>query len=267
MKIGFIGCGNMARAMIEGLLQSDFVKASELMASALHFEKLLAYAEEKKIGFSTDNAEVAAYANLLILAVKPKHYAEAIREIAPHLRQDAIVISLAPGFSLAKLQEFFGKPTKLVRVMPNTPASVLEGMSAICSNALVTAGEEELVSALFESFGRVESVEEGQMDAVVALSSSPAYCFMMLEALADGAVLHGLGRKEAYIFAAQSMLGAAKMVLELEEHPAELKDRLCSPAGTTIEAIKALEAGGFRSAVIEAMNASAEKSKCIGQSL
>lgn len=261
MKIGFIGCGNMARAMIEGLIQSDFAKPSEIMASALRFERLLEYAEKKRIGFSSDNTEVARYANLLILAVKPQHYPEVISEISPHLKEDTVVISLAPGISLSGMQELFGRPLKLVRTMPNTPASVLEGMTALCSNALVTAGEEELVTALFESFGRIESVKESQMDAVIALSSSPAYCFMMLEAMADGAVLHGLGRQEAYVFAAQSMLGAAKMVLELGQHPAKLKDDLCSPGGTTIEAVKKLEEKGFRSAIIEALHASAEKTK------
>lgn len=262
MNIGLIGCGNMARAMIEGMLRSGAAKPSEIMASALRQERLADFADRKKIHRTADNTEVAKFADIVILAVKPNKYAEVIAEISPHIWSTNIVISLAPGITLAQLEALFGKPVKLIRTMPNTPATVLEGMTAMCSNVLVEGDEKRLVKALFEGFGKVEEIEEAQMDAVIAVSgSSPAYAFMMMEAMADAAVLRGLPRSKAYTFAAQAMLGAAKMVLETGEHPAVLKDQVCSPGGTTIEAVRVLEEKGFRSAIIEAMHACADKSK------
>ncbi|MDO4753834.1 MAG: pyrroline-5-carboxylate reductase [Bacillota bacterium] len=261
MKIGFIGCGNMACAMMEGMVRSSLVHAGEIMATALDLSKRKAFADGLGIRLTADSCEVAAYADVLFLAVKPHQYASVIEKISDAIRPQSIVVSIAPGFTLEQLELKFGKQVKLVRTMPNTPATVGEGMTAMCSNAHVTPEEIERVAALLKCFGKAEQVEEHQMDAVVAVSgSSPAYAFMMMEAMADAAVLHGLPRDKAYVFAAQALLGAAKMVLELGEHPASLKDKVCSPGGTTIEAVKKLEERGFRSAIMEAMQACAEKS-------
>ncbi len=172
------------------------------------------------------------------------------------------MITIAPGKTLSWLAEQFGKQVKIVRTMPNTPAMVGEGMTAACPNEYLTEEETAYVRTLLESFGRVEIVAERLMDAVVAVSgSSPAYVFMMIEAMADAAVSGGMPRPQAYQFAAQAVLGSAKMVLETGKHPGELKDMVCSPAGTTIESVRVLEELGFRSAIFEAMKVCEEMSK------
>lgn len=266
MKIGFIGCGNIAGAMITGALKAGAVQPGEVIASAVDQEKLARFAGECGIWHTASNVEVASHAELLIPAVKPHQYRAVIEEIRGAVSPHTIVVSIAPGATLAELEEWFGRPVKLVRTMPNTPVTVGEGMTALCRNSEVTPPEMDRVTAFFQSFGMTLEVPESQIDAVVAVSgSSPAYVFMMLEAMADAAVLKGLPREHAYLCAAQAVLGAAKMVLQLGEHPAALKDKVCSPVGTTIEAVRVLEEKGFRSALIEAMVACAEKSKTLGR--
>ena len=189
-------------------------------------------------------------------------YAEVIAEIKDDVREDQIIITIAPGKTLAWLKEQFGKNVKIVRTMPNTPALVGAGMTAACPNEYMTKEEIAYVLTLLESFGRVEIIPERLMDTVVSVSgSSPAYVFMFIEAMADAAVSGGMPRAQAYQFAAQAVLGSAKMVLETGKHPGELKDMVCSPAGTTIEAVRVLEEKGFRSSVIEAMKTCEEISK------
>lgn len=178
------------------------------------------------------------------------------------VQEDQIIITLAPGKTLAWLEKMFKKPTKIVRTMPNTPAMVSEGMTAACPNEYVTDEELAYVCEILKSFGDVEVVPEKLIDAVVAVSgSSPAYVYMMIEAMADAAVAEGMPRHQAYKFAAQAVLGSAKMVLETGKHPGELKDMVCSPGGTTIEAVKVLEETGFRGALMQAMEICAEKSR------
>ena len=167
-----------------------------------------------------------------------------------------------PIWTLEKLRKAFGKEIKIVRTMPNTPAMVLEGMTAACPNEYVNSDELQYICSLLESFGKCAVVKEYMIDAVIVSSgSSPAYVYMFIEAIADGAVIQGMPRDMAYKFAAQAVLGSAKMVLETGMHPGALKDMVCSPAGTTIEAVRMLEKGGFRSSIIEAMNACADRSK------
>ena len=171
-------------------------------------------------------------------------------------------MTLAPGKTLEWLEEQFGKPVKIVRTMPNTPALVGEGMTAACPNQYVTQEEKEYILKILSAFGKVEVVPERLIDAVVAVSgSSPAYVFMLIEAMADAAVAEGMPRPQAYEFAAQAVYGSAKMVLETGKHPGELKDMVCSPAGTTIEAVRVLEKEGFRSSVMEAMKVCADVSR------
>lgn len=218
----------------------------------------------KKYGVtpSEDNKTLAKWADILFLAVKPNVIYSVIDEIKKEVNPNTIIVSIAAGQSIEKIEKAFGKKIKLVRVMPNTPALVGEGMSALVPNSNLAEDELAVICNIFKVLGKAEIVSESMMDAVTAVSgSSPAYIFMIIEAMADGAVMGGLPRDKAYTFAAQAVLGSAKMVLETGTHPAELKDSVCSPAGTTIEAVKVLEERGLRSAVIEAMQACMEKSK------
>ena len=183
-------------------------------------------------------------------------------EIKDSVKEGQIFISIAPGKTLQWLGEHLGMHTKVIRTMPNTPAMVGEGMTALCVNELVTEKETELAVKLCDTFGKTEVIPEHLMDAVVGVSgSSPAYVFMFLEAMADAAVADGMPRAQAYKFAAQSVLGSAKLMLETGKHPGELKDMVCSPAGTTIQAVRVLEEKGLRSAVIEAQTACVKKAK------
>ena len=262
MKTGFIGCGNMATAMVRGILKGQKALPEEILVSRRHMEPLQQLQQELGIGITTDNKEVAAFSDVLFLAVKPQFYTETIREIRDVVRENTIVVSIAPGKTLDWLTEQFGRPMKLVRTMPNTPAMVGEGMMGICPAATVTEEELQVVRELCSGFSRTEMVTENLMDVVVSVSgSAPAYVFMFIEAMADAAVADGMPRKSAYTFAAQAVLGSAKMVLETGMHPGELKDMVCSPGGTTIEAVRVLEEKGLRSAVIEAMKACTKKSR------
>lgn len=262
MKTGFIGCGNMATAMVRGILKGQKALPEEILVSRRHIEPLQKLQQELGIEITTDNKEVAAFADVLFLAVKPQFYAETIREIRDAVRENTIVVSIAPGKTLAWLTEQFGRPVKLIRTMPNTPAMVGEGMMGICPATTVTEKELQVVRELCSGFSRTEAVTENLMDVVVSVSgSAPAYVFMFIEAMADAAVADGMPRKSAYTFAAQAVLGSAKMVLETGMHPGELKDMVCSPGGTTIEAVRVLEEKGMRSAVIEAMKACTKKSR------
>lgn len=264
MKIGFIGLGNMATAMIGGMLQKGIAKPEDIIGSS----KTEATAEKIKSKFnintSTDNKTVAAQADVLFLAVKPIFFPEVIAEIKDAVKTDTLIVSIAAGRNLQYLKDAFGRPElKLIRCMPNTPALVLEGCTGVCAGENVTEDLEQVL-ALLRSFGIASVVPERLMDVVVGVSgSSPAYVFMFIEAMADEAVAAGMPRKQAYEFAAQSVLGSAKMVLETGKHPGELKDMVCSPGGTTIQAVKVLEEKGLRAAVMDAMDACIEKSKCM----
>ncbi|MFT3984587.1 MAG: pyrroline-5-carboxylate reductase [Lachnospiraceae bacterium] len=264
MKLGFIGLGNMAGAMIGGITAKGLVSAADIIGFDPGEEKKKQVREKFGITVANDNRAVTEQADIVVLAVKPQMYEGVIREIRDCIQASQIVISIAPGKTLEWLTGQFGRELKLVRCMPNTPALVGEGCTGVCRNAFVTEEEFAAVSALLNGFGKAYAVEEKQMDAVVAVSgSSPAYVFLLIEAMADAAVAEGLPRAKAYEFAAQAVYGSAKMVLETGRHPGELKDMVCSPGGTTIEAVAALEERGFRSAVIEAMRVCAEKSRTL----
>ncbi len=260
MKIGFIGCGNMAAAMLNGILKAGILKPEELTASAVSSATRDKIRQELKIRLAASNQDVAAFSDIIFLAVKPQYYAQVIAEIREQVRGGQIYVSIAPGKSLEWLESQFGRPVGLVRAMPNTPAMAGEGMTAYCVNAQVTAEEKRRIAQICGYFGRAEEISESLMDVVTAVSgSSPAYVFLFLEAMADAAVLGGMPREKAYTFAAQAVLGSAKMVLETGMHPGVLKDMVCSPGGTTIEAVRVLEQKGLRSCVIEAMKTCMEK--------
>lgn len=263
MKLGFIGTGNMAGAIMGGIIKKGIFRPEEIIGADISEEGRRKTWETYGIEATDDNRK-AADAEVLILSVKPQFYADAIAEVRDCIREDQLVITIAPGKTLSWLEEQFGKKVKIVRTMPNTPALVGEGMTAACVNRYVTEEEKEYALRILSSFGKVELVPEHLIDAVVAVSgSAPAYVFMFIEAMADAAVAEGMPRAQAYAFAAQAVYGSAKMVLETGKHPGELKDMVCSPAGTTIEAVRVLEKKGFRSAVIEAMRACADVSRSL----
>ena len=254
MKIGFIGLGNMARAMIGGMLQ--------IIGSAKTRETREKMAAEYGIVTMEKNADVAAQADMLVLAVKPQFFEEVIHEIKDATRPETLIISIAAGKSIQWIEDAFARPVKLVRCMPNTPALVGEGCTGVCANAKVSEEEKNSSIKLMESFGKASLVPESLIDAVGAVSgSSPAYVFMFIEAMADAGVAAGMPRAQACEFAAQAVYGSAKLVLESGKHPGELKDMVCSPGGTTIQGVRVLEEKGMRGAVMDALAACVEKSK------
>ncbi|MEG0805380.1 MAG: pyrroline-5-carboxylate reductase [Lachnospiraceae bacterium] len=256
MKMGFIGCGNMAGAMMGGIIKNNIFKSEEIIGTDVFAPSRENVKKLYQIQVAESNLELVKAVDIMVLSVKPQYYAEVIAEIRDTVTEQQIIITIAPGKTLEWLEEQFGKKVKIVRTMPNTPAMVGEGMTAACSNKNVTKEELDLACKILSGFGKVEVVSENLIDAVVAVSgSSPAYVFMFIEAMADGAVAEGMPRAQAYKFAAQAVLGSAKMVLETGKHPGELKDMVCSPKGTTIEAVRVLEEKGMRSAVMEAMKA------------
>lgn len=262
MKIGFIGCGNMATAMLGGILKNQMIPADEIIGSTSRQESLDRIKEKFGICTTLDNKEVAKKSEVIVLAVKPQYYEAVIKEIRDEVNRDKIVVTIAPGKTLEWLGDGFEKPLKIIRCMPNTPALVGEGITGVCANDLVSSEELEMVCGILRACGSTEVISEHLMDVVVSVSgSAPAYVFMFIEAMADGAVADGMPRAQAYKFAAQAVLGSAKMVLETGKHPGELKDMVCSPGGTTIEAVRVLEEKGMRSAVIEAMKACVKKSR------
>lgn len=262
MKIGFIGCGNMGQAMMSGMLSSGRIKASDVLVSDKSLASRVNTQKQYGVAVAEKNVELAMIADVIFLAVKPQFYEEVINEIKGALWENKILVSIAPGKTLSWLEEKAGKRVKIVRAMPNTPAMVKEGMTGICGNDLVTEEELNTVCNLFNTFSKTEIVNESLMDVVTAVSgSAPAYVFMFIEAMADAVVSAGMPRNQAYKFVAQAVMGSAKMVLETDKHPGELKDMVCSPGGTTIEAVKTLEAEGFRSSVIKAID------NCIAKSI
>lgn len=262
MKIGFIGLGNMAKAMIGGMLEKGIAGPKDIYGSARTEATGKAVKERYGIQILKENAQVASEADILILAVKPQMFGEVIPKIKDAVSDKTLIISIAAGKTIAQIEEAFAKPLKLVRCMPNTPAMIGEGCSGVCRNSRVTDGEMSKCMELLRSFGIAEEIPEKLMDAVVGVSgSSPAFVFMFIEALADGAVKAGMPRNQAYRFAAQTVAGSAGLMLETGKHPGELKDMVCSPGGTTIEGVQILEEMGLRSAVMNAVEACVEKSR------
>lgn len=267
MIIGFIGLGNMAKAMIGGILAKKIAEPADIIGSAKMEATRKAAAEKYGITVCEDgalaaNVQVARKADVLILAVKPQMFPEVIGQIREQVREETLIVSIAAGKTMAWIEEAFGRKIRLVRCMPNTPAMVGEGCSGVCRNEQVDDEEMALCMKLLGSFGMAEEVPERLMDAVGGVSgSSPAFVFLFLEALADGAVKAGMPRQQAYRFAAQTVLGSARLMLESGKHPGELKDMVCSPGGTTIEGVQVLEQSGFRASVMGAVEACVEKSK------
>jgi pyrroline-5-carboxylate reductase len=263
-QIGFIGCGKMGQAMIQGMLSSKHIHAEQIRVSSASEETLANIEQRFDIKGTLNNQEVAWDADFLFLAIKPGLHQQIISEIRDHVKESVVIITIAAGITITSVEEAFGRKIKIIRTMPNTPSLVREGITAMARNASVSDTDMNEAAMLFNSFGKTEFLDEGLMDSVPAISgSSPAYVYMFIEALADGGVRDGIPRNQAYRMAAQAVLGAAKMVLETEIHPGILKDDVCTPGGSTIEAVAALEKNGFRAAVLEAMTACTGRSKSL----
>ena len=262
MKTGFIGGGNMSRAIIGGLISSGFARPDEITVSDIDQKILDGLERDFGVKTTRDNRTVALSEGIILLAVKPQFYPEVIAEVKSCAGDDKIFITIAPGWTIERLYTAFGCKLKIVRAMPNTPALVGEGMSAFCPGETLTPDETQLTEDFFGSFGRAVQLPERLMDSFVGLcGSSPAFVFVIIEAMADAAVREGFPRTMAYTLAAQAVLGSAKMVLESGQHPAELKDNVCSPAGTTIEGVAALEEKGVRHAIMTAVQRACAKSR------
>jgi pyrroline-5-carboxylate reductase len=263
-KIGFIGAGKMAQAMIEGILKTNQIGKENIMASAMSEKTIDKIKTNYQIAATNDNLEVARFSDILFLAVKPDLHSQVIAEIKNDIKHDVIIITIAAGITLQDIEREFGFKIKTVRTMPNTPSLVGEGMSAICPNDSMIEDEIREIEHLFHTFGKTERMNEKLMDAIPAISgSSPAYAYMFIEALADGGVLQGIPRDKAYRLAAQAVLGAAKMVLETGSHPGQLKDNVCTPGGATIEAVATLEKMQFRGSILSAMESCTKKVKSL----
>ena len=262
MKIGFIGGGNMAGALANGVIRSGLCKNDEVCICDINEESLKKY--DKEIKTSTDN-KVALECDYIILAVKPFILSNVLEELSACDTEGKVFISIAAGITTDEIKGILGNDTKIIRVMPNTPAQVAEGMTVIAKpDSCVTDDELSDAVKIFDAVGKTQIMAENMINAVTGISGSgPAYVFMFIEAMADAAVLDGIPRDTAYKLSAQTVLGSAKMVLETCKHPGELKDMVCSPKGTTIEAVAELEKRGFKSAVIEAIKKCIEKANNI----
>lgn len=266
LTIGFLGAGKMATALARGFIAARLTSAKSIVASDVMEGARKAFADETGVKPMPTNLAVCKAASILILAVKPDQVPGVLVEIRDHLTVKHLLISIAAGVPLARLEAGLGPGSRVIRVMPNTPALVGASASAFATGKSATPADAALAQKLFASVGVALQVKEPLLDAVTGLSGSgPAYAYQMIEALSDGGVAAGLPRDVATKLAAQTLLGAAKMVLETGLHPGALKDMVTSPGGTTIEGLHELEKGGVRGALMNAVRAAAEKSKKLGQ--
>lgn len=266
IKLGFIGVGNMGSAMIRSIAKSHVLPPDNIFIFDVDKEKAGILKKDTGVNVLDSGEEVVEESDVVILAVKPNVVKKVLQRCRDRFGDKKILVSIAVGIPIKLYKDIIGNDKKVIRVMPNTPALVGEGMTLISYDNNVGKDELDIVRPLFETLGKVEVLDEKLMSEVTAVTgSSPAYVFMFIEAMADAAVLSGIPRSIAYRLAAQAVLGSAKMVLETGKHPGELKDQVCSPAGTTIEAVSALEKNGFRYAVIEAMNECTRRAREIGK--
>lgn len=261
--VAVIGAGNIGRALIGGMLNAHEVDPERIRATRRTPSALEALAEAHPgIRTGSDNADAVRDATIVVLAVKPQNAPDVIGEIRPHVREDALLISVLAGLTTESLQQAFGRPLAVVRTMPNTPMLVDEGATALARGAHATADHLRLARSLFEAVGTVEDVPEVLMDAVTGLSGSgPAYVYMFIEALTDAGVKQGLPRPTAFRLAAQTVYGAAKLVLDTGKHPAILRDEVTTPGGTAIAAVAELESHGLRTMLINAVATATTRSQ------
>ncbi len=260
--IGFIGYGNMGHAIVQGVLSQQLFQPENVFISDSNQKKV--EQDASKFGFKAVSNIKAATQKIVVIAVKPVMMASVLAEIKSSLQPEQIIISIAVGLTIDFYKNILGNDTKIVRVMPNTPVAVGEGMSSIATQAPVTSEDINIVTSIFNAIGKTAVIDEKLMNTVSALAGSgPALVDLFIESLADGAVRHGLPRQTAYEIAAQMVLGSARLALESGQHPGTLKDQVCSPGGTTIEAVTTLEKHGFRYAVIDAISECVKKAEKI----
>jgi pyrroline-5-carboxylate reductase len=264
--IGFIGAGNMAEALIRGLVKGNHIPPGRVLASAPRRERLDELQAAYGIGTTLDNREVAESSNLVVLSVKPQILDKVLREIGDRLQPGTLVISIAAGFDTATIEEAVADGVRVVRAMPNTPALVGAGATAVSAGKHASAQDLATARAVFDAVGITIELDESHLDAVTGLSGSgPAYIFLILEALADAGVKVGLARRNAQRLAAQTVMGSAKMLLETDEHPGKLKDMVTSPGGTAIAGLHTLEEGGLRTTLINAVETATKRARELGR--
>ncbi|HWP35384.1 MAG TPA: pyrroline-5-carboxylate reductase [Thermodesulfobacteriota bacterium] len=264
--IGFVGAGNMAEALIKGLLAAG-ASRRQLLASDHKPDRVTYIHKAYGIRTTADNREVVRAADIVVLAVKPQILPKVLDEIAEAVGPDKLVVSIAAGVPIEAIEAHLPRPARIVRVMPNTPALVQAGAAALVAGRHATEADVAAVKTIFDSVGRTVLLDdEGLMDAVTGLSGSgPAYVFVIIDALADAGVRVGLSREVALPLAAQTVLGAAKMLLETGEHPGALKDKVTSPGGTAIAGLHTLEQGGLRTTIINAVEAATRRARELGE--
>jgi pyrroline-5-carboxylate reductase len=268
-KIGMIGTGNMGVALIDGLIRSGATNAENIICFDTSERQLESVRDRFKITTAADNIAVVEAADIIIYAIKPQIMASVLKETADHLDMSKLVISIAAGVPLAAIESLLNKDLRLIRVMPNVAVAVREGATAIAAGGHASEEDVRLTMAIFDSVGKSVFLKENYlMDAITGLSGSgPAYIFMIVDALADAGVKVGLSRKDALFLASQTILGAAKLLIETGSHPGELKDSVTSPGGTAIAGLHTLEKGGLRTTLINAVEAAANRSKELGEAM
>ncbi len=264
-KMAFLGAGNMAEALVAGIVKGKLSKPEFVLATDISPARLEILKDRYGIQVGDQNLDAVSWADVIILCVKPQVINDVLAEIQASLSEKQLVISVAAGVSINRIQEIIGQTIPLVRAMPNTPAVIQEGVTALAGCRDLSLEQLSVAQKIFESVGQVVVVDEALMDAVTGLSGSgPAYIYLAIEALIDGGVRVGLPRNIAHVLAVQTVLGAAKMVKETNEHPALLKDRVTSPGGTTIAGVQRLEEGGLRATLIDAVEAATHRSRELG---
>jgi pyrroline-5-carboxylate reductase len=265
-QVGLVGTGNMGEALIKGLLHGHVCKPEQIFCSDTRPERLKVVRETYGVKGTSHNIEVVKHSEILILAVKPQIMKQVVSEVSKYLDLSKLIISIAAGVPLDAIESCVNKDLKLIRVMPNICVSVREGVSAIAGGKHIHKEDLMIAKTIFDSVGKSLFVEETLLDAVTGLSGSgPAYIFLIIDALADAGVKVGLSRNDALILASQTVLGAAKMLIETGEHPGKLKDLVTSPGGTAIAGLHTLEEGGLRTTLMNAVEVATQRSKALGE--
>jgi len=268
-KIGMIGTGNMGQALIDGLIGSGAAQPGNIICSDASERQLETIREKYDVQTTTDNIAIVKAADIIIYAIKPQIMSTVLKETANYLDMSKLIISIAAGVPMAAIESLLDKDLRLIRVMPNVAVAVKEGATAIAAGGRATEEDIRLAMAIFDSVGKSIFLKENYlMDAITGLSGSgPAYIFMIVDALADAGVKMGLSRMDARVLASQTILGAAKLLLETKAHPGELKDSVTSPGGTAIAGLHTLEKGGLRTTLINAVEAATNRSKELGEAM
>ncbi len=265
-KIGFVGAGNMAEALMRGIISAGFAKKEDIIASEIIPERRDFISRTIGVQTTEDNTKVVKSSKIIVLAVKPNIVAPVLEELKPYLSSENLIISIAAGIKIGYIESRLNHGVRVIRVMPNHACLVGASASGYAPGKYAKEEDKETVQRILESVGRAFCLDEKLLDAVTGLSGSgPAFVYVMIEALADGGVMAGLPRDVSTVLAAQTVLGSAKTVLDTKKHPGELKDQVASPAGTTIEGLKVIEEAGVRGALIKAVYAAAKKSQELGE--